>query len=84
MILPKKLQGTDLIDCAKANAKQGLSIAAKQCGYGERLEDFQQNLKQACQEIGVEIEQLSDLITDRQLAKEQRGIEVAPESKSEL
>ncbi len=84
MTLPTPLQGTELIDCAKANAKQGLSIAAKQCGYGERIEDFQQNLKQACQKIGVEIEQLRDLITDRQLATEERGIEIAPETKSKL
>ena len=83
-MISKKLQGTELIDCAKANAKQGISVAAKQCGYGERLEDFQQNLKQACQEIGVKIEQLSDLITERQIQKRQRGIEIAPETKSQL
>ncbi len=84
MTSPKQLQGTDLIDCAKANAKQGLSVASKQCGYENNIEDFQVALKQACQEIGVEIEQLSDLITDRQMNRARRGIEIAPETKSEL
>lgn len=84
MTASKVLQGTELIDCAKANAKQGLTVAAKQCGYEDRIEDFQENLKKACQEIGVEIEQLADLITDRQIPQEGKGIKVEPETKSKL
>ncbi len=80
------LQGIELIDCAKANAKQGLTVAARQCGYGENISLFQENLTKACQKIGVEIEQLSDLITDQQLVKESRRktIEISPESNTDL
>ncbi|HBB34169.1 MAG TPA: hypothetical protein DDZ80_21130 [Cyanobacteria bacterium UBA8803] len=78
------LTGSELIDCAKANAKQGLEIAAQQCGYGNNHIMFEENLKQACQEIGVDIQQLSDLITAQQTVRERGGIEVAPETLSEL
>ena len=80
------LQGIELIDCAKANAKQGLTVAAQQCGYGDNISLFQENLTKACQEIGVEIDQLSDLITDQQMVKEDRrqNIEIAPESNTKL
>lgn len=80
------LQGIELIDCAKANAKQGLTVAARQCGYDDNISLFKDNLTQACQEIGVEIEQLSDLITDQQMVKENRqnSVEVSPESNTKL
>ena len=80
------LQGIELIDCAKANAKQGLTVAARQCGYGKDISLFQEKLTKACQEIGVEIEQLSDLITDQQVVKESRSknIEIAPETNTDL
>jgi hypothetical protein len=84
MTAPKILQRIELIDCAKANAKQGIEIAAQQCGYGNDLDLFRENLIKACQEIGVDIEQLSDLITDQQLAQERRKIEISPESSTEL
>jgi len=58
------LQGIELIDCAKANAKQGIETAAAQSGYGQDVSTFQQELKKACEGIGVEINELSDLITD--------------------
>lgn len=78
------LQGTDLVACAKANAKLGLGTASQQCGYGEDTDLFRQQLQQACQEIGVDIEQLSDLITDQQRIKNRGGIEISPDSKSDL
>lgn len=78
------LQGLELIDCAKASATQGLKTAAYQCGYGKDLNRFQQTLKQACQDIGVEIQELSDLITDQQSVINIGGIEVAPDTPSEL
>jgi hypothetical protein len=84
MTAAKTLQGIELIDCAKANAKQGVNVAAKQCGYGENTGLFRENLFKACQQIGVHIEQLSDLITDQQLAKETKKIEISPESSTEL
>ncbi len=84
MASPTPLQGIELIDCAKANAKQGMETAAKLCGYGENLSTFKQELKQACQNIGVEIHELSDLITDQQTARINGGIEVAPDTASDL
>jgi hypothetical protein len=84
MASPTPLHGTDLIDCAKANAKQGIETAAHLCGYGQDLNTFKQELQQACQDIGVTFYELSDLITDQQNIIEQSGIEVAPDTPGEL
>ncbi len=84
MVSPTPLTGTDLIDCAKANAKQGKVVAARQCGYGDDLDRFENALFSACQDIGIDIEQLSDLITDRQQPPANRGIEVGPNTPSDL
>lgn len=78
------LKGLELVDCAKANAPQGLETATYQCGYGSDLTTFKQALKQACEGIGVEIHELSDLITDQQVVMQNAGIEVAPDTPSEL
>ncbi len=78
------LKGIELIDCAKANAKQGVAIAAKQSGYDQNIDLFVENLHQACQEIGVNINELEDLITDQQIAKKERVMDVAPDSVSDL
>lgn len=79
------LKGIELIDCAKANAKQGLETASELCGYGDDLNLFKQELYQACQNIGVEMSELSDLITDQpMIVTLDRGIEVSPDSPSDL
>lgn len=79
------LQGIELIDCAKANAKLGVEVAAERCGYNDDTELFISNLDRACQDIGVNIDELSDLITDQKIAKENRKvIEIAPESTTKL
>ncbi|MDJ0681711.1 MAG: hypothetical protein QNJ18_17855 [Xenococcaceae cyanobacterium MO_167.B52] len=79
------LQGVELIDCAKANAKRGTAYAAKQSGYNKNISLFQKNLKQACQEIGVDINDITDLITDQQLAKENRKfLGISPKTSQEL
>lgn len=79
------LKGIELIDCAKANAKQGLEVAAKQCGYGQDISLFQKSLTTACEEIGVHIDELKDLITDQQVAKEKRVVEeISPDSATQL
>ncbi|MDJ0650530.1 MAG: hypothetical protein QNJ60_17695 [Xenococcaceae cyanobacterium MO_188.B19] len=44
---PKKLHGIELLDCAQANAKLGLSTTAQQCGYGNNLLAFQNELQRA-------------------------------------
>lgn len=78
------LTGIELIDCAKANAKQGLETTAQLCGYGDQLQTFRDKLQSACHDIGVEISELNDLITDQQTVLQQGGIEVAPDTPSEL
>ncbi len=84
MASPTPLKGTELIDCAKANAKQGITTAAGLCGYGDNLNAFTQELQQACQNIGVDVTELSDLITDQSQVKSGKGIEVAPDTPSDL
>jgi hypothetical protein len=64
------LSGVVLVDCAKANAKQGAAIAARQCGYGDDIQAFRTSLKQACLEMGIEIDTLSDLLTDKDVARD--------------
>jgi hypothetical protein len=71
------LTGVELIDCARANAGQGRETAARLCGYGEDLESFQEALKQAGTQMGLEIESLRDLL-------DKSGIEVAPNTQSSL
>lgn len=79
------LQGIELINCAKANAKQGVVVATKQSGYKENLELFKENLTKACHEIGVNINELDDLITDQQVAKEKRKVmDISPDTTTEL
>ena len=78
------LQGIELIDCAKANAKQGVAVAAEQCGYDRDVGLFVENLHKACQQIGVNIEELEDLITDQQIAKKEKVMDIAPDSVSDL
>lgn len=78
------LVGNELIDCAQANAKLGLETATRQCGYGDDTETFMRNLKRACEDIGVEIQGLSNLITTQQMMREGTGIEIAPETASKF
>ncbi|UBF26253.1 hypothetical protein K9N68_32895 [Kovacikia minuta CCNUW1] len=84
MAAKKPLKGLELVDCAKANAAQGAETAAHLCGYGEDLDTFRGSLKQACQDIGVEFHELSDLITYQQSMIQEPGIEIAPDTPNEL
>ena len=85
MTANQRLTGLELIDCAKANAPQGLEVAARQSGYGDDVQAFQTTLKQACATIGVHIDELRDLITEQAIAKEGKGgIEVAPDTDGQL
>jgi hypothetical protein len=78
------LNGLELVDCAKANAKQGIETAAELCGYGGDLHTFSQQLKQACNQMGVKINELSDLITDQDNLIQTEGEIVAPETDTVL
>ena len=85
MASPTPLQGTELVDCARANAKQGIETAALQCGYGEDLNTFAQQLKQACEQMNLQVKELSQLITDQEMLLELgSGEVVAPDTASEL
>lgn len=79
---PAPLHGTELIDCAKANGKKGLEVAAQRCGYGNNLEAFEHELRKACDSIGVEIQGFNDLIAVQREGKQ--GVEIAPESPTQL
>ncbi|MGL5832934.1 MAG: hypothetical protein ACRC1Z_06835 [Waterburya sp.] len=74
------LQGIELISCAKANVDQGLTAACQQCGYGENIQLFQEQLVLAGQEIGVDLDQFSDLTTDQQRVRTKSEIEVTPDT----
>lgn len=76
------LKGTELIDCARANAKEGIEAAAERCGYGNNLNQFEQELKQACQEIGVDLQSFGELRFPQ--TGVDLGVEIAPDSATEL
>ncbi len=84
MASPTRLTGLDLIDCARANAKQGIETAANLCGYGADLNGFRQELQKAAEHMRIEFHELSDLIKDEHSAIDIGGEIVAPDSESEL
>ena len=85
MASPTPLQGTELVDCARANAKQGIETAALQCGYGGDLNTFAQQLKHACEQMNLQVKELNELITDQEVLLELgSGEVVAPDTASEL
>lgn len=85
MASPRPLKGTDLVDCAKANAKQGIETAALQCGYGEDLNTFAQELEKACEEMNLQVSELNELITPQDMRLNiGNGEIVAPDTPSDL
>ncbi|HEY9674285.1 MAG TPA: hypothetical protein V6D11_22790 [Waterburya sp.] len=84
MASPTPLKGLELVDCARANAKQGIETAAHLCGYGQDINTFSQELKQACDDMGVTINELTDLITTQDNLIKTEGEVVAPETESIL
>ena len=77
-----KLHGIELLDCAQANAKLGLSTTAQQCGYGNNILAFQNELKKASSEIGIQISGLQDLILETQ--KIDRGRDFSPDTSEQI
>lgn len=84
MSAPTPLTGIELIDCAKANAKQGVENAAQLSGYGTDVDQFMQELQQACSNIGVEIDSITDLITEQQRMRQTLGLEIVPDTTGSL
>ncbi|WP_414527595.1 hypothetical protein [Nodularia chucula] len=85
MTSPKPLLGTELVDCARANAKQGIETAAYQCGYGDDINTFASQLRDSCQKMNLQVKELNELITDQDMILELgTGEIVAPETASEL
>lgn len=85
MASAKPLLGTDLVDCARANAKQGIETAAYQCGYGEDINKFARELRQACEQMNLQVKELNQLITDQDMIIQiGNGEIIAPDTSSEL
>ena len=82
MATPTPLKGTDLIDCARANGPLGIEVAADRCGYGNNLDEFERELKQACKAIGIDIQGFDDL--NKSAPSVPQGIEIAPDTPNEL
>jgi hypothetical protein len=78
------LTGVILIDCARANAKYGLTVTAEQCGYGKDTTAFQTALQKACHDMGVEVADLAELIAAETDLPPERGMDVSPDSPSRL
>ncbi len=83
MASPTPLHGTELIDCAQANAKQGISVAAQQCGYNNDIDTFQHELAVALKQIGIKNKDFEDLLITVAL-KPTSGIEIAPDTATDL
>ncbi|MEH2175967.1 hypothetical protein [Nostoc sp.] len=85
MASPTPLNGRELVDCARANAQQGIETAAYQCGYGQDLNTFARELRKACEEMNLQVKELSGLITDQDMILQiGTGEIVAPDTASEL
>ena len=85
MASTKPLHDTELVNCARANAKLGIETAAYQCGYGSDINIFAQELRQACQKMNLQVKELRELITDQDLRLELgTGEIIAPNTASEL
>ena len=78
MTSPTPLHGIELLDCAQANAKLGLPIATKQCGYGNDIRAFINELQKAGSDIGLHISSLNDLLLEGKTMERERDF--SPES----
>ncbi len=83
MAAPTPLHGTELIDCARASAKQGLLVAAHQCGYHDDIDTFQHELTSALTQMGITNKDFEDLLKTSVL-EPKLGIEFAPDTATEL
>lgn len=56
------LTGEALISCARANASKDIATVAQLCGYASNIERFRATLKQAMDQMGIEVESLQKLL----------------------
>ncbi len=56
------LTNTELINCARANAAGDINTVAKLCGYGDDISSFQEALTEAGNNMGLNIQSLTDLL----------------------
>ena len=77
------LHGTELIDCAQASAKQGISVAAHQCGYHDDIDTFQHELTGALEQMGIKNKDFEALLKTSVL-EPKSGIEIAPDTATDL
>lgn len=78
------LKGSELIDCARANIKQGIEVTAQGCGYGDDIRSFENELKSACNAMGIDVNSFADLISLEQSISEPSGVEIAPDTPTKL
>ena len=84
MASPTPLQGTELIDCATANAKESIEVAADLCGYNGDIVTFDRELQAAAHQMGIKIHGFQDLIKKAEVSAQPQGEIVAPDSATEL
>lgn len=84
MVAPKPLQGTELVDCAAVSKDESVETVAQQCGYGDDVSAFEQQLRQACQKMGIEIHNFSDFVKANQRHDKDSGMVIAPDTPTQL
>ena len=85
MVSSQPLHDIELVNCARANATQGIETAAYQCGYGDNIHTFAQELRQACEKMNLQVKELKELITDQDIIlKLGSGEIIAPHKSSEF
>jgi hypothetical protein len=84
MASPTPLHGSELIDCANANANQGIEVAANLCGYSGDILTFERELESAAQKMGIKLQGFQDLIKKVEIPGQVKGEIIAPDSATEL
>jgi hypothetical protein len=82
MAASKPLVGLELVDCARANAREGSALACQQCGYERDQARFETELRKACEDMGIHLSDFTDLLDESQ--KEKLSVEFAPESPTQF
>jgi hypothetical protein len=84
MAAPTPLQGTELIDCATANANEDIQTAANLCGYSGDLVTFERELQAAAHQMGIKLHGFQDLKKKAEVPTMPKGEIVAPDTATEL